>query len=146
MLLPRLIHSNSNRLDNTRDIIDPDHRPSSYSSYRAATPLHLEFVPLTGFCADEVCLVHANFVQAKMRCEIHIMRSGGGARPLGACYKVQAVAEFCLNPQNSSDARHKLIVEFDVSTCPDDKGILRGCSVLGSRKLLSRENSLPGFS
>jgi hypothetical protein len=42
------------------------------------------------------------------------MHSGGDARPLDACYSVQAVA----------DAKHKLIVDFDVSTCPEDKGIL----------------------
>jgi phage-related protein len=42
------------------------------------------------------------------------MHSGGDARALDACYNVQAVA----------DAKHKLIVDFEVSTCPDDKGIL----------------------
>jgi len=42
------------------------------------------------------------------------MHSGGDARPLDACYNVQAVA----------DAKHKLILDFDVSTCPDDSGAL----------------------
>jgi transposase len=47
--------------------------------------------------------------------DAHIMHSGGDARPLDACYNVQAVA----------DAKHKLIVDFDVSTCPNDSGALR---------------------
>jgi hypothetical protein len=40
-------------------------------------------------------------------------RNGDG-RPLDACYNVQTVV----------DSKHKLIVDFDVTTCPDDKGAL----------------------
>ena len=46
--------------------------------------------------------------------DAHIMHQGGDGRSLDACYNVQAVV----------DAKHKLIVDFDVSTCPDDKGAL----------------------
>jgi transposase len=46
--------------------------------------------------------------------DAHIMHQGGNARPLDACYNVQTV----------TDGKHKLIVDFDVSTCPDDKGAL----------------------
>ena len=45
--------------------------------------------------------------------DAHIMHMGGG-RNLDACYNVQSVV----------DEKHKLIVDFDVSTCPDDKGAL----------------------
>jgi hypothetical protein len=58
--------------------------------------------------AYEFCLVHAKFVT----------EAGERGVPLDSCYNVQAVA----------DAKHKLIVDFDVSTCPNDKGILRGPS------------------
>ena len=44
----------------------------------------------------------------------HIMHTGGDGRNLDACYNVQSVV----------DEKHKLIVDFDVSTCPDDKGAL----------------------
>ena len=46
--------------------------------------------------------------------DAHIMHQGGDGRPLDACYNVQAVA----------DSRHKLVVDFEVSSCPDDKGAL----------------------
>ena len=44
--------------------------------------------------------------------DAHFMHQGGDGRNLDACYNVQAVA----------DSRNKLIIDFDVSTCPDDKG------------------------
>ena len=46
--------------------------------------------------------------------DAHIMHMGGDGRKLDACYNVQSVV----------DEKHKLIVDFDVSTCPDDKGAL----------------------
>jgi transposase len=46
--------------------------------------------------------------------DAHIMCQGGDGRTLDACYNVQSVV----------DAKHKLIVDFDVSTCPDDSGAL----------------------
>jgi len=46
--------------------------------------------------------------------DAHIMRQGGDGRTLDACYNVQSIV----------DERHKLIVDFEVSTCPDDKGAL----------------------
>jgi transposase len=46
--------------------------------------------------------------------DAHLMHTNGDGRPLDACYNVQAVV----------DSKHKLIVDFDVSTCPDDKGAL----------------------
>ena len=46
--------------------------------------------------------------------DAHIMHQGGDGRSLDACYNVQTVV----------DEKHKLIVDFDVSTCPDDKGAL----------------------
>jgi hypothetical protein len=42
------------------------------------------------------------------------MHTGGDGRPLDACYNVQTVV----------DSKHKLIVDFDISTSPDDKGAL----------------------
>jgi transposase len=47
-------------------------------------------------------------------CDAHIMHTNGDGRSLDACYNVQAVA----------DTKNKLIVDFDVTTCPDDKGAL----------------------
>jgi transposase len=47
--------------------------------------------------------------------DAHIMHQGGDGRSLDACYNVQTVA----------DAKHKLVVDFEVSTCPDDKGALQ---------------------
>ena len=44
--------------------------------------------------------------------DAHIMHQGGDGRSLDACYNVQTVV----------DSKHKLIVDFDVSTCPDEKG------------------------
>ena len=46
--------------------------------------------------------------------DAHIMHTGGDGRNLDACYNVQSVV----------DEKHKLIVDFDVSPCPDDKGAL----------------------
>ena len=46
--------------------------------------------------------------------DAHFMRQGGDGRHLYACYNVQTVV----------NSKNKLIVEFDVSTCPDDKGAL----------------------
>ena len=46
--------------------------------------------------------------------DAHIMHTGGDGRNLDACYNVQSVV----------DEKHKLIIDFDVSTCPDDKGAL----------------------
>jgi len=45
-----------------------------------------------------------------------LMRQGGDGRVLDVCYNVQAVV----------DDKHKLIVDFDVITRPDDKGNLQG--------------------
>jgi hypothetical protein len=44
--------------------------------------------------------------------DAHIMHQGGDGRSLDACYNVQTVV----------DSKHKLIVDFDVSACPDEKG------------------------
>jgi transposase len=46
--------------------------------------------------------------------DAHLMHQGGDGRNLDACYNVQTVA----------DEKHKLIVDFEASTCPDDKGAL----------------------
>jgi len=46
--------------------------------------------------------------------DARIMHTGGDGRPLDACYNVQTFV----------DSKHKLIVDFEVSTCPDDKGAL----------------------
>lgn len=44
--------------------------------------------------------------------DCRLMKQGGDGRNLDACYNVQTVV----------DERHKLIVDFDVTNCPDDKG------------------------
>lgn len=46
--------------------------------------------------------------------DAHIMHTNGDGRTLDACYNVQTVA----------DTKNKLIIDFDVATCPDDKGAL----------------------
>jgi transposase len=46
--------------------------------------------------------------------DAHLMHTNGDGRNLDACYNVQTVV----------DEKHKLIVDFDVTTCPDDKGSL----------------------
>ena len=46
--------------------------------------------------------------------DAHIMHTGGDGRNLDACYNVQSVV----------DEKHKLIVDFDVSSSPDDSGAL----------------------
>jgi transposase len=46
--------------------------------------------------------------------DAHMMHSGGDARGLDACYNVQVVVE----------EKNKLIVDFEVTTCPDDSGAL----------------------
>ncbi|MDR2903317.1 MAG: IS1182 family transposase [Clostridiales bacterium] len=46
--------------------------------------------------------------------DAHMMHTNGDGRNLDACYNVQSVV----------DGKHKLIVDFDVSTCPDDSGAL----------------------
>ena len=46
--------------------------------------------------------------------DAHIMHTNGDGRSLDACYNVQSVV----------DEKHKLIVDFDVSICPDDSGAL----------------------
>jgi len=46
--------------------------------------------------------------------DAHIMHTNGDGRSLDACYNVQTVA----------DSQNKLILDFDVTTCPDDKGAL----------------------
>jgi len=46
--------------------------------------------------------------------DARIMRQGGDGRSLDACYNVQTI----------SDEKHKLIVDFEVSTLADDKGAL----------------------
>ena len=46
--------------------------------------------------------------------DAQIMHTGGDGRNLDACYNVQSVV----------DEKYKLIIDFDVSTCPDDKGAL----------------------
>lgn len=44
--------------------------------------------------------------------DCRLMKQGGDGRNLDACYNVQTVV----------DERHKLIVDFEVTNCPDDKG------------------------
>lgn len=46
--------------------------------------------------------------------DARLMRSGGDARPLDVCYNVQTIV----------DSKNNLIVDFAISTCPDDKGNL----------------------
>lgn len=46
--------------------------------------------------------------------DAHLMHTNGDGRNLDACYNVQTYV----------DEKHKLIVDFDVTTCPDDKGAL----------------------
>lgn len=46
--------------------------------------------------------------------DARIMHSNGDARPLDACYNVQTVA----------DSKYNLIVDFEVTTCPNDSGAL----------------------
>ncbi|MDR0819696.1 MAG: hypothetical protein LBN43_09030 [Oscillospiraceae bacterium] len=46
--------------------------------------------------------------------DAHLMHTNGDGRPLDACYNVKTV----------TDSKNKLIVDFDVTTCPDDKGAL----------------------
>ena len=46
--------------------------------------------------------------------DAHIMHTNGDGRSLDACYNVQTVA----------DTKNKLIIDFEVTTCPDDKGAL----------------------
>lgn len=47
--------------------------------------------------------------------DCRIMRQGGDGRPLDACYNIQTVA----------DEKHKLVVDFEVTSCPDETGGLR---------------------
>jgi transposase len=46
--------------------------------------------------------------------DARLMHTNGDGRNLDACYNVQTV----------TDSKHNLIVDFDVTTCPDDKGAL----------------------
>lgn len=46
--------------------------------------------------------------------DCRMMKQGGNARNFDACYNVQVVA----------DSMNKLIVDFEVTNCPDDKGAL----------------------
>jgi hypothetical protein len=46
--------------------------------------------------------------------DAHLMHTNGDGRHLDTCYNVQTVV----------DSKHKIIVEFDVSTCADDAGAL----------------------
>lgn len=46
--------------------------------------------------------------------DCQIMKQGGNARALDACYNVQTVV----------DSKNKLIVDFEVTNCPDEKGAL----------------------
>jgi hypothetical protein len=46
--------------------------------------------------------------------DARIMHQGGDGRNLDACYNVQTVV----------DEKHKLIIDFEVSTCADEKGAL----------------------
>jgi len=46
--------------------------------------------------------------------DARLMHTNGDGRPLDACYNVQTVV----------DSKHSLIVDFDVTTCADDKGAL----------------------
>lgn len=46
--------------------------------------------------------------------DAHIMHTNGDGRALDACYNIQTVA----------DTQNKLIIDFEVTTCPDDKGAL----------------------
>jgi len=50
--------------------------------------------------------------------DARLMRSGGDARALDACYNVQTIV----------DDKHHLIVDFDVTTSSDDKGNLQSMS------------------
>jgi transposase len=44
--------------------------------------------------------------------DCRLMKQGGDGRNLDACYNVQTIV----------DEKHKLIVDFEVTNCPDDKG------------------------
>jgi hypothetical protein len=62
--------------------------------------------------------------------DARLMRSGGGARQLDACYNVQTVV----------DGKRRLIVDFDIAERSDDKGNLLGMSekakeILGVERL-----------
>ena len=46
--------------------------------------------------------------------DAHLMHTNGDGRNLDACYNVQTFV----------DGKHKLIVDFEVTACPDDKGAL----------------------
>jgi transposase len=46
--------------------------------------------------------------------DCRMMKQGGNARPLDACYNVQTAV----------DEKNKLIVDFEVTNCPDEKGAL----------------------
>lgn len=51
---------------------------------------------------------------AEIDADCRMMKQGGNARPLDACYNVQTVV----------DDKNKLIVDFDVTNRPDEKGAL----------------------
>jgi hypothetical protein len=74
-------------------------------------------------------LARLNDKKAKLSGWLTQIEVSGDARPLDACYNVQTVA----------DAKHKLIVDFDVSICPDDKGILLDRISLDSREIRPRK-------
>lgn len=62
--------------------------------------------------------------------DAHIMHTNGDGRSLDACYNVQTVA----------DSKNKLIMDFDVTTCPDDKGALP--KMTASAKEITRSETL----
>jgi len=61
--------------------------------------------------------------------DARMMHSGGDARPLDACYNVQMVV----------DSKNKLIVDFEVSICPDDKGALPMMTA-SAKEIMGAEN------
>ena len=63
--------------------------------------------------------------------DARIMHTNGDGRSLDACYNVQTVA----------DSKNKLIMDFDVTTCPDDKGALP--KMTASAKYIANVSSNP---
>ena len=57
---------------------------------------------------------NAGVAIAEIDPDCQIMKQGGNARTLDACYNIQAVV----------DEKNKLIVDFEVTNCPDEKGAL----------------------
>ena len=62
------------------------------------------------------------------------MKTGGDGRNIDACYNVQTIV----------DDKHKLILDFEVSTCPDDKGAMVDLSESAKEIMGVEEISLTG--